>query len=110
MAVPDRRQPLLNFKRQEWVASKSVCSFADAAVGLWRVPDFDPPDQRTVPVPVELLVEETKIGCLTRADEWRDAYEKVAANLYRDHPFYEPAEQASMLRTALASVSLDATK
>jgi RNA polymerase sigma factor (sigma-70 family) len=55
---------LLNFKRQEWVASKSVCSFADAAVGLGRVPDFDPPDPRTVPVPVELLVEETKIGCL----------------------------------------------
>jgi RNA polymerase sigma factor (sigma-70 family) len=203
---------LLNFKRQEWVASKSVCSFADAAVGLGRVPDFDPPDPRTVPVPVELLVEETKIGCLMgtllcldgrqrlvfilaqlfgasdevgaevvgvtpanfrqilsrarrdlyeylrgncslvdsanrckcvrktrafieggfvdpqklqfkagyrrhvreiaeiRADEWREAYEKVAANLYHDHPFYEPAEQASMLRTALASVSLDATK
>ena len=181
-------------------------------MGLGRVPDFDPPDPRTVPVPVELLVEETKIGCLmgtllcldgvrgsssylaelfgandeigaevvgvtpanfrqilsrarrdlyeylrgdcslvdsansckcvrktrafieggfvdpqklqfkagyrrhvrdiagTRADEWREAFEKVAANLYRDHPFYEPAEQASMLRTALASASLDATK
>ncbi len=29
--------------------------------GLRRVPDFDPPDPRTVPVPVEVLVEETKI-------------------------------------------------
>ena len=46
----------------------------------------------------------------TRADEWREACEKVAASLYRDQPFYEPAEQARMLRTALASVSLDATK
>ena len=46
----------------------------------------------------------------TRADKWREAYEKVAANLYRDHPFYERAEQASILRTALAWVSLDATK
>jgi RNA polymerase sigma factor (sigma-70 family) len=40
-----------------------VCSFADAARGLERVPDFDLPDPRTVPVPVEILVEETKISC-----------------------------------------------
>jgi RNA polymerase sigma factor (sigma-70 family) len=201
---------LLNFRRQQWAASKAVCSFADAAAGLRRVPDFDPPDPRTVPVPVEMLVEEAKIGCLTgtllcldgrqrlvfilaelfgasdeigaevvgvtpvnfrqilsrarrdlyeylrgncslvdpgnsckcvrktrafiqggfvdpqklqfkagyrrhvrdvaesRADGWRDAYMKVAADLYRDHPFYEPAEQVIMLRRALASVSLNA--
>jgi RNA polymerase sigma factor (sigma-70 family) len=55
---------LLNVKRKNWIASEAVCSFADAAAGLGRVPDFDPPDPRTVPVPVEVLVEEARIGCL----------------------------------------------
>jgi RNA polymerase sigma factor (sigma-70 family) len=54
---------LLNVRRQKWVASEAVCSFDEAAAGLRRVPDFDPPDPRTIPVPVEMLVEETKIGC-----------------------------------------------
>src|ERR1017187_3722574 len=53
---------LLNVKKQKWVASEALCSFADAAVGLGRVPDFDPPDPRTVPVPVEVLVREAGIG------------------------------------------------
>ena len=55
---------LLNVKRQKWTASEAVCSFADAATGLGRVPDFDPPDPRTVPVPVEVLVREAGIGCM----------------------------------------------
>jgi hypothetical protein len=173
------------------------------------VPDFDPPDPRTVPVPVEVLVEETKICCTIgtllcldgrqrlvfvlgeifgvsdevggevvgvtpvnfrqilsrarkdlyeylggncglanpgntckcvrktrafieggfvdpqklqfntdycrkvsevaedRADEWGDAYVRFAASLYRDHPFYEPAEQVAMVQRMLASVSLE---
>lgn len=202
---------LLNVKRQAWIASEAVCSFADAAVGLRRVPDLDPPDPRTVPVPVEVLVEETKIGCMMgtllcldgrqrlvfvlgeifgvsdevgaelvevtpanfrqilsrarrdlyeylrgncslvhpdsacrcvrktrafiqggfvdpeklrfyadhcrrvrevaseRADEWGDAYMELAASLYRDHPFYEPAEQVDILRKALPSISLEPT-
>jgi len=50
---------ILNFKK----ASVAVCSFDDAARGLERVPDLDLPDPRTVPVPVEILVEEAKIGC-----------------------------------------------
>jgi hypothetical protein len=45
------------------MAADSVCSFADAGRGLRQVPDLDPPDPRTVPVPVEILIEETKIGC-----------------------------------------------
>src|ERR1019366_3604239 len=55
---------LLNVKKQKWVASEALCSFADAAVGLGRVPDFDPHDPRTVPVPVEVLVREAGIGCM----------------------------------------------
>jgi RNA polymerase sigma factor (sigma-70 family) len=200
---------LLNVRREKWIASQAVCSFADASVGLRRVPEFDPPDPRTVPVPVEVLVEETKIGCMMgtllcldgrqrlvfvlgeifgvcdevggevvgvtpvnfrqilsrarkdlyeylrgncglanpdntcrcvrktrafieggfvdpqklqfnadyrrqvrevadeRADEWGDAYVRFAASLYRDHPFYEPAEQVAMVRRMLASISLE---
>ncbi len=39
---------LLNFRRKEWVASQAICSFDVAAAGLKKVPDFDPPDPRTV--------------------------------------------------------------
>jgi hypothetical protein len=185
-----------------------VCSFDDAARGLARAPDLDPPDPRTVPVPIEILIEETKIGCTMgtllcldgrqrlvfilgevfgvgdevgaeivdvtpanfrqilsrarrdlyqylrgncslvnpeapckcvkktrafiqggfvdpqelqftsqyqrrvrevaggRADDLIDAYMKIAAQVYRDHPFYEPAEQVATLRQALRAVSL----
>jgi RNA polymerase sigma factor (sigma-70 family) len=202
---------LLNVKKQKWVASEALCSFADAAVGLGRVPDFDPPDPRTVPVPVEVLVREAGIGCMIgtllcldgrqrlvfvlgevfgvsdevggelvevtpanfrqilsraradlyeylrdncslvdsgntckcarktrvfiqggfvdpeklrftadycrqvrevageRAEEWSDAYMKLAASVYRDHPFYEPAEQVEILRKELPSIPLDPT-
>jgi RNA polymerase sigma factor (sigma-70 family) len=195
---------ILNIKK----AAVPVCSFADAARGLERTPDLDPPDPRTVPVPVEILIEEAKIGCTMgtllcldgrqrlafilgevfgvsdqvgaeildvtpvnfrqilsrarrdlyeylrgncslvnpgaacrcvkktrafiqggfvdprtlrftsqyqrkvrevagdRADELIDAYTKVAAQIYRDHPFYEPAEQAATLREALQTVSM----
>ncbi len=195
---------ILNFKK----AAVAVCSFEDAARGLERVPDLDLPDPRTVPVPVEILVEEAKIGCTMgtllcldgrqrlvfilgeifgvsdevgaeivevtpvnfrqilsrarrdlyeylrgncslvtpdarckcvkktrayiqggfvdpqklvftsdyqrkvrevaedRAGELTDAYMKVAAQVYRDHPFYEPAEQVATLREALKAVSL----
>ncbi len=195
---------ILNIKK----AAVPICSFDDAARGLQRVPDLDPPDPRTVPVPVEILVEETKICCTMgtllcldgrqrlvfilgeifgvsdqvgaeivdvtpvnfrqilsrarrdlyeylrgncslvnpdascqcakktraliqggfvdpqklqftsqyrrkvrevagdRAGEWMDAYMKVAAQVYRDHPFYEPAEQVVTLRQALQAVSL----
>ncbi|MGA2039165.1 MAG: RNA polymerase sigma factor [Bryobacteraceae bacterium] len=195
---------ILNIKK----AAVSVCSFDDAARGLERVPDLDPPDPRTVPVPVEILLEEAKIGCTMgtllcldgrqrlvfilgeifgvsdqvgaeivdvsrenfrqilsrarrelyeylrgncslvnpgarcqcakktrafiqggfvdpqklqftsqyqrkvrevagdRADELADAYGKVAAQVYRNHPFYEPAEQVATLRQALRTVSL----
>jgi RNA polymerase sigma factor (sigma-70 family) len=196
---------ILNIKK----AAASLCSFDDAANGLQRVPDLDPPDPRTVPVPVEILIEETKICCTMgtllcldgrqrlvfilgeifgvsdevgaqivdvtpvnfrqilsrarrdlyeylrgncslvnpgapckcvkktrafiqggfvdprklqftsqyqrrvrevagdRAGELSEAYMKVAALVYRDHPFYEPAEQVATLRQALKAVSLE---
>jgi RNA polymerase sigma factor (sigma-70 family) len=195
---------ILNLKK----AATSVCSFDDAARGLARTPDLDPPDPRTVPVPVEILIEETKICCTMgtllcfdgrqrlvfilgeifgvsdqvgaeivdvtpvnfrqilsrarhdlyeylrgncglvnpgasckcvkktrafiqggfvdpqklqftsehrrkvrevagdRSSELIDAYDKVAAQVYRDHPFYEPAEQVATLREALRTVTL----
>jgi len=203
---------LLNARKKKWVASDAICSFSQAAAGLQQVPDFDPPDPRTVPVPIEVLVEETKLCCMMgtllcldgrqrlvfvlgeifgvsdevggevaevtpanfrqilsrarrdlyeylrgncglvdpknackctrktrafvdggfvdpkklqftseyvrrvrdvaddRADEWSEAYMKFAAGLYRDHPFYEPAQQVEMVRQMLASISLEPAK
>ena len=190
-------------------AAEAICSFDDAARGMEQVPDLDLPDPRTVPVPVEILIEETKICCtmgtllcldgrqrlvfilgevfgvsdrvgaeivdvtpvnfrqiLSRArhdlyaylrgncslvnpdaackcarktrafiqggfvdpaklqftsahqrkvhevaggrgDELEEAYMKVAAQVYRDHPFYQPAEQVATLRRALETLSLE---
>jgi RNA polymerase sigma factor (sigma-70 family) len=199
---------ILNLKKDKWAVSEPVCSFPIAAAGLARTPDLDLPDPRTIPVPVEILIEETKLNCIIgtllcldgrqrlvfilgeifgvsdeagaeiaevtpvnfrqilararrdlyeylrgncslvdpsnsckcarktqafvqggfvdpqnlrftperqrkvrevaddRADELTDAYMKVAADVYRNHPFYEPAEQAAILRRALEGVSL----
>lgn len=196
---------ILNIKK----AAEAICSFDDAARGMEQVPDLDLPDPRTVPVPVEILIEETKICCtmgtllcldgrqrlvfilgevfgvsdelgaeiadvtpvnfrqilsrarrdlysylsgncslvnpdaackcarktrafiqggfvdpvklkftsayqrkvrdvaVGRADELGDAYMQVAAQVYRDHPFYEPAEQVARLREALKALALD---
>ncbi len=55
---------LLNVKKAKWAASEAVCSFAEAAAGLERVPDLDPPDPATIPVPFEILVEEVKVSCV----------------------------------------------
>ncbi|MGA2351246.1 MAG: RNA polymerase sigma factor [Terracidiphilus sp.] len=55
---------LLNVKKPKWAASDAVCSFTMASAGLRQVPDLDPPDPRTVPVPIEILVEETKNNCM----------------------------------------------
>ena len=55
---------ILNVKKEKWAASDAVCSFEQAAAGLQRVPDLDPPDPTTVPVPFEILVEEVKVTCI----------------------------------------------
>jgi len=55
---------LLNVKKSKWAAADSICSFSVASAGLRQVPDLDLPDPRTVPVPVEILVEETKSNCM----------------------------------------------
>ena len=54
---------ILNVKKEKWTAAEAICSFSVAAAGLQRVPDLDPPDPATVPVPVEILVEEVKASC-----------------------------------------------
>jgi RNA polymerase sigma factor (sigma-70 family) len=55
---------LLSVRKSKWVASEAVCSFAQASAGLRQVPDLDPPDPSTVPVPMEILNEETGNNCL----------------------------------------------
>ena len=195
---------LLSVKKPKWAATDAICSFTVASAGLRQVPDLDPPDPRTVPVPIEILIEETKNNCMMgtllcldgrqrlvftlgeifgvsdevgaeivevspanfrqslsrargdlyeylrdncslvnaeneckcvrktrafiqagfvdpakleftqahtrkvrevaalRAQEIFDTYMEVGASIYRDHPFYEPAEQTVILRKALA--------
>ncbi len=197
-----------NILKSEWTASNAVCSFEQAAGGLRMVPDLDLPDPRTVPVPVELLVQETGNHCMigtllcldgrqrlvfilgevfgvddevgadiaevtpanfrqllsrarrdlyeylkgncslvdsenhckcarktqafiksgfvdpqklvftqqhlrkvkevagSRADEIEEAYRKAGNDVYRNHPFYEPAEQSAILRRVLEATSL----
>jgi RNA polymerase sigma factor (sigma-70 family) len=199
---------LLNVKKPKWAATDAICSFNLASAGLRKVPDLDPPDPRTVPVPIEILVEETKNNCMIgtllcldgrqrlvfilgeifgvsdevgaeivevtpdnfrqilsrarsdlyeylrdncslvnaeneckcvrktrafiqagfvdpakpeftqaharkvrevatqRAPEIFEAYMEVGASVYRDHPFYEPAEQAAILRRVLPTLTL----
>lgn len=197
---------LLSVKKPKWAAADSICSFTVASAGLRQVPDLDPPDPRTVPVPIEILIEETKNNCMIgtllcldgrqrlvfilgevfgvsdevgaeiaevtpvnfrqilfrarrdlyeylrnncslvnpendckcarktrafmqagfvdpakleftqaharkvrevaaqRAPELVDAYMEIGASVYRNHPFYEPSEQAAILRNALAQL------
>jgi RNA polymerase sigma factor (sigma-70 family) len=197
---------ILNIKKDKWAAVDAICSFEVAAAGLAQTPDQDLPDPKTIPVPIEILIEETKLNCTigtllcldgrqrlvyilgemfgvsdevgaeivevtpvnfrqilsrarrdlyeylrdncslvtpgrpckcvaktrafiqagfvdpkklqftgdhrrkvrevagSRVDEIMEAYMKVGASVYRDHPFYEPAEQAAMLRSALEAV------
>ena len=56
---------ILDLQRQGWTVSAPLRSFADRDRILASTPDLDLPDPRTVPVPLEILVEETKIGCTT---------------------------------------------
>lgn len=199
---------LLNVKTAKWAAADAICSFSVASAGLRQVPDLDPPDPRTLPVPIEILVEETGNNCMIgtllcldgrqrlvfilgevfgvsdevgaeiaevtpvnfrqilsrarrdlyaylrdncslvnpendckcarktrafvqagfvdpaklkftqahtrrvrevagqRTPELIDAYMETAASVYRGHPFYQPAEQAAILRRVLPSLSL----
>jgi RNA polymerase sigma factor (sigma-70 family) len=199
---------LLSVKKPKWAASDAICSFAVASAGLRQVPGLDPPDPRTVPVPIEILTEETGNNCMIgtllcldgrqrlvfilgeifqvsdevgaeivevtpanfrqilsrarrdlgeylrdncglvnpandckcvrktrafiqagfvdpskleftqdhvrklkdfanqRASEQLEVYMEVAASVYRNHPFYEPAEQAAILRRVLPSFTV----
>ena len=199
---------LLSVKKPKWAAADAVCSFAVASAGLHQVPDLDLPDPRTVPVPLEILIEETKNNCTIgtllcldgrqrlvfilgeifqvsdevgaeiaevsaanfrqilsrarrdlyeylrdncslvnpendckcarktrafmqagfvdpakleftqahtrtarevaaqRAPELIDAYMEIGASVYRNHPFYQPPEQAEILRRVLTSMTL----
>jgi hypothetical protein len=41
-----------------------------------------------------------------RAPELLDAYMEVGASVYRNHPFFEPSEQAAILRRVLGPLEL----
>lgn len=45
-----------------------------------------------------------------RASELKDAYMKVGASIYRDHPFYEQVSQLDLLREALHQDSLESLR
>jgi RNA polymerase sigma factor (sigma-70 family) len=200
---------ILDLRRRGWSVSAPLRSFEDRTRKMAEFPDLDLPDPRTVPVPIEILVEEAKIGCTTglllcldgrqrlvfvlgeilgatdevgaeivgvtaanfrqilsrarrdlyqylngncslvnpdspckcarktrafmekgsldpvkrmfaaeyrrrvrevapsRAEELTQAYEVYGANAYRDHPFYESADTAALLRKVLAALSPD---
>lgn len=49
--------------RRGWDVSAPRRSFAERDRALADMPDQDLPDPRTVPVPIEILVEEARIGC-----------------------------------------------
>jgi RNA polymerase sigma factor (sigma-70 family) len=55
---------VLNMKKEKWAVCDPLCSFSAASAGLAQTPDLDPPDPRTIPVPVEILIEETKTLCM----------------------------------------------
>jgi RNA polymerase sigma factor (sigma-70 family) len=56
---------ILDLRRRGWLVSAPRRSFAERDRILSSLPDLDLPDPRTVPVPLEILVEEAKIGCTT---------------------------------------------
>jgi RNA polymerase sigma factor (sigma-70 family) len=56
---------ILDMRRRNWLAAEPLRSFADRNKILDGLPNLDLPDPRTVPVPIEILVEEAKIGCTT---------------------------------------------
>ena len=55
---------LLSVKKPKWATADAICSFDIASAGLRQVPDLDPPDPQTVPVPIEILIEKTKNNCM----------------------------------------------
>jgi RNA polymerase sigma factor (sigma-70 family) len=54
---------ILDLRRQGWEVAAPRRSFDERTRFLADMPDQDLPDPRTVPVPVEILIEEAKIGC-----------------------------------------------
>lgn len=56
---------ILDMRRQDWQVSAPRRSLDERTGMLADMPDLDLPDPRTVPVPLEILVEEVKLGCTT---------------------------------------------
>jgi RNA polymerase sigma factor (sigma-70 family) len=54
---------ILDIKRHDWVIAEPRRSFAERDRLLADTTDMDLPDPRSLPVPVEILLEETKIAC-----------------------------------------------
>ncbi len=55
---------LLPVRKNNSHSSDPVCSFPKASSRLRQVPDLDPPAPRTVPVPLDILNQETGNNCI----------------------------------------------
>jgi RNA polymerase sigma factor (sigma-70 family) len=71
---------ILNFKKK-WAAAQPYYSFEWFAGDLDGTGLAEPPDPRTVPVPVEILVEEAKIACTTAMLLCLDGRQRLAFTL-----------------------------
>ena len=76
---------ILDLQRQGWTVSAPLRSFADRDRILASTPDLDLPDPRTVPVPLEILVEEAKIGCTTGVLLCFDGRQRLVLQPRRPH-------------------------
>jgi RNA polymerase sigma factor (sigma-70 family) len=56
---------ILDLRRRDWKVSEPLRSFGERDQILSSTAELELPDPRTVPVPIEILVEEAKIGCTT---------------------------------------------
>jgi RNA polymerase sigma factor (sigma-70 family) len=71
---------ILNLKKK-WVVAEAPYTYDYFARDLDETPDLDLPDPRSVSAPVELLVEEAKIGCMTAMLLCLDGRQRLAFTL-----------------------------
>lgn len=71
---------ILNLKKK-WTVAEAPYTYDYFSRDLDETPDLDLPDPRTLPVPVKLLVEEAKIGCMTAMLLCLDGRQRLAFTL-----------------------------
>jgi RNA polymerase sigma factor (sigma-70 family) len=71
---------ILNLKKK-WAVAEAAYTYDYFARDLDETPDRDLPDPRSMSIPVELLVEEAKIGCMTAMLLCLDGRQRLAFTL-----------------------------